>query len=172
MSRQGIRARSSRGPPKLRQATLFCPLTCSMIMGLRVSAPRSKIEKRARMHASACQSVGSLRAKTAVRLEMETKSSRSILINKLLLCLVPSVFLGQRPRTSMVKMTYSSCDIAQMCPRLPTPAGILWIPVFSVAVTLFSQESQFLFRRNFFKTSSGNLSVWALRRKLRMISIC
>ncbi len=32
--------------------------------------------------------------------------------------------------------------------RLPIPAGILWIPVFSVPVAFFSQESQFLFRRN------------------------
>jgi hypothetical protein len=30
----------------------------------------------------------------------------------------------------------------------------------------FSQESQFLFHRNFFRTSSGNLSVWGLCRKL------
>ncbi len=57
-------------------------------------------------------------------------------------------------------------------PRLNIPAGILRIPVFSVPVALFSQESLFLFRRNFFGTSSGNLSVWGLRRKLHRISIC
>ena len=33
---------------------------------------------------------------------------------------------------------------------LPNPAGILRIPVFSVPVALFPQESGFLFRRNFF----------------------
>jgi hypothetical protein len=32
-------------------------------------------------------------------------------------------------------------------PRLPFPAGILRIPVFSVPVALFPQESGFLFRR-------------------------
>jgi hypothetical protein len=41
------------------------------------------------------------------------------------------------------------------CARLPIPAGILLIPVFSAPVALFSQESRFLFRRNFFGTSSG-----------------
>jgi hypothetical protein len=56
--------------------------------------------------------------------------------------------------------------------RLPIPAGILRIPVFSAPVALFSQESQFLFHRNFFGMSSGNLSVWGLHRKLRRISIC
>ncbi len=116
ISRHQIRARSPGGPPKLQQATLFCPHTCLMITGVRASTPRSKIEKRARMHVSACQSVDSLRAKTAVRLEMETKSLRSKLINKLSLCLVPCIFPGRRPRTSMVKMTYSSCDMGQLCP--------------------------------------------------------
>jgi hypothetical protein len=56
------------------------------------------------------------------------------------------------------------------CParaRLPIPAGILRIPVFSAPVAFFSQESRFLFRRNFFGMSSGNLSVWGLHRKLR-----
>ena len=33
-------------------------------------------------------------------------------------------------------------------PRLHIPAGILRIPVFSVPITCFSQESQFLFRSN------------------------
>ena len=46
--------------------------------------------------------------------------------------------------------------------RLHIPAGILRIPAFSVPVALFSQESRFLFRHNFFRTSSGNLSVWGL----------
>ena len=35
-------------------------------------------------------------------------------------------------------------------PRLHIPAGILRIPVFSVPVALFPQESRFLFRRNLF----------------------
>ncbi len=56
--------------------------------------------------------------------------------------------------------------------RLVIPVGILRIPVFSAPVALFSQESRFLFRRNFFGSSSGNLSVWGLHRKLRRISIC
>ena len=51
-------------------------------------------------------------------------------------------------------------------PRLPIPAVILRIPVFSIPVALFSQESRFLFRRNFFLTPSEILSVLGLRRKL------
>jgi hypothetical protein len=47
--------------------------------------------------------------------------------------------------------------------RLHIPAGILRIPVFSVPVALFPQESGFLFRRNFFFTPSGILSVPGLR---------
>jgi hypothetical protein len=46
--------------------------------------------------------------------------------------------------------------------RLPIPAGILRISVFFAPVAFFSQESRFLFRCNFFGTSSGNLSVWGL----------
>jgi hypothetical protein len=48
-------------------------------------------------------------------------------------------------------------------PRLVIPAGILRIPVFSSPVALFSQESQFLFLRNFLGTPSGILSVPGLR---------
>jgi hypothetical protein len=62
--------------------------------------------------------------------------------------------------------------ISQKRARLPIPAGILLIPVFSTPVALFSEESRFLFRHNFFGTHSGNLSVWGLRRKLCRISIC
>jgi hypothetical protein len=51
--------------------------------------------------------------------------------------------------------------------RLVIPAGILGIPVFSVPVALFSQESRFLFCRNFFGTPSRILSVWGLRRMIR-----
>ncbi len=39
-----------------------------------------------------------------------------------------------------------------LVPRLVIPAGILRIPVFSVPVHFFSQESRFLFRRNFIGT--------------------
>ncbi len=52
----------------------------------------------------------------------------------------------------------------KLVPRLVIPAEILWI---SVPVALFSQESRFLFPRNFFGTPSGILSVWGLRRMLR-----
>ena len=51
--------------------------------------------------------------------------------------------------------------------RLHIPAGILRIPVFSVPVALFPQESGFLFRHNFCFTPSGILAVPGLRRKLR-----
>ena len=50
--------------------------------------------------------------------------------------------------------------------RLPIPAGILRIPVFSVPVALFSQESQFLFRRNIILSPSEILSVWGQHRRL------
>ena len=59
-------ARSPRGPPKLRWTTSFSPQTFRMIVGVRASAPRRRIAKRARIHASIFLSVGSLRAKTAV----------------------------------------------------------------------------------------------------------
>ncbi len=52
-------------------------------------------------------------------------------------------------------------------PRLHIPVGILRIPVFSVPVALFPQESRFLFRRNLFFTPSEIRSVWGLRRMLR-----
>jgi hypothetical protein len=42
---------------------------------------------------------------------------------------------------------------------LVIPTGILRIPVFSSPVALFSQESRFLFLRNFLGTPSGILSV-------------
>jgi hypothetical protein len=56
---------------------------------------------------------------------------------------------------------------AMAAARLPIPAGILRIPVFSAPVALFPQESRFLFCRNFFFTTSEILSVWGLCRKLR-----
>jgi hypothetical protein len=49
--------------------------------------------------------------------------------------------------------------LEKLVPRLVIPVGILRIPIFSAPVALFSQESRFLFHRNFFGTSSGNLSV-------------
>jgi hypothetical protein len=81
---------------------------------------------------------------------------------------LPPFYLVSTTSKSMV----DNGIIALLNPRLHIPAGILGIPVFSVPVAFFSQESRFLFRRNFFRTSSGNLSVWGLRRKLRRISIC
>jgi hypothetical protein len=42
---------------------------------------------------------------------------------------------------------------------LVIPTGILRIPVFSSPVALFSQESRFLFLRNFLGTPSGILPV-------------
>ena len=50
-------------------------------------------------------SEGLLREKTAVRFVRDTKFSRSMFTNKLLLLCVPCVFQGQRPRTSMAKRT-------------------------------------------------------------------
>ncbi len=65
--------------------------------------------------------------------------------------------------------TRGSCVvISSLCAsRLVIPAGILRIPVFSAPVALFSKESRFLFRWNFFGTPSGILSVWGLRRMIR-----
>jgi hypothetical protein len=51
----------------------------------------------------------------------------------------------------------------QLWTRLVIPVGILRIPVFSSPVALFSQESRFLFLRNFLGTPSGILSVLGLR---------
>jgi hypothetical protein len=79
MSWRRMMARLPRGPPKLHQTTSFSPQTVRMIVGVRVSAPRRRIAKQARIHASIFLSVGSLRAKTAVRLVRETKSSSSML---------------------------------------------------------------------------------------------
>ncbi len=94
-------AKLPHDPPRLQQTTAFAPHTLLMIVGVRAFTPRSRIEKRARMRASACQSAGPLSVKTVVRLESETKSSRSMFTNKLSLYFVPCVFPGQRPRTSM-----------------------------------------------------------------------
>ncbi len=83
MRRRRMMARLPRGPPKLRQTTLLSPQTVWMIVGVRASAPRRRIPKRVRIHASIFLSVGLLRAKTEVRLVRETKSSRSMLITPL-----------------------------------------------------------------------------------------
>ena len=58
----------------------------------------------------------------------------------------------------------------QATTRLPNPAGILRIPVLSVPVALFPQESGFLFRRNFFLPPQESCLYRAYvrsRRKLR-----
>jgi hypothetical protein len=85
----------------------------------------------------------------------------------------PRVVATSPPSTSP---TCSTSTVVRPPPqpaaRLVIPVGILRIPVFSAPVMLFSQESQFLFRRNFFGTLSGKLSVWGIRRKLGRISIC
>ena len=52
-------------------------------------------------------------------------------------------------------------------PWLPIPAGILRIPVFSVPVARFEQESRFLFRRNLGRKDIRIRSVWCLHRMLR-----
>ncbi len=70
-----------------------------------------------RMCASAHWSVGSLRAKTVVRSEIETYSLSSMLRKERSLCLVPSSFPCQRPITRIKKMVYLlSSVMAQLQP--------------------------------------------------------
>ena len=100
MSRRPVRARSPCGPPRLRRTTSFPPHTLVMIFGVRASAPSSRREKRASLHARVRLLSGSSRAKTAVRLEITTKSSKSMLTRERSLGLVPCCLLGRSPRTS------------------------------------------------------------------------
>ncbi len=60
------------------------------------------------------------------------------------------IFLKDLTRKAPVRSVY-------MVPRLHISAGILRIPAFSVPVAFFSQESRFLFRRNFFRTVTTSL---------------
>jgi hypothetical protein len=76
MSRRRTRARSPREPPRFRRTMSFSPQTCRMILGVRASAPNSRREKRASLHARYLRLSGSSRVNTAVRLEITTKSSR------------------------------------------------------------------------------------------------
>ena len=88
MRRRWMMARLPCGPPKLCQTTSFSPQTVRMIVGVRASAPRRRIAKRVRKHASIFLSVGTLRAKTVERLVREMKSSRRMLTKELSLRLV------------------------------------------------------------------------------------
>jgi hypothetical protein len=54
---------------------IVCPHTLAMILGVRASAPRRRRERQASMRARARPSLGSLRAKTAVRLVWYFESS-------------------------------------------------------------------------------------------------
>ncbi len=89
-----MRARSPRRPPKLQQGSLFFPHTQAMILGVSASAPRSKREKQTSMRARARQSSDSLRAKTAIRLEIVTKSLRSIFTKEDSFLFTPCCLLG------------------------------------------------------------------------------
>ena len=60
MRRHWMIARSPHGPSKLNRTTSFSPQTVQMIEEVRASAPRRRITKRARIHASIFLSVGSL----------------------------------------------------------------------------------------------------------------
>ncbi len=82
------------------------------------------------------------------------------------------LFITMAGRSALSYLASSISMILLVASRLHIPTGILRIPVFSVPVAFFSQESRFLFRCNFFRTSSGNLSVWGQCRKLHSISIC
>jgi hypothetical protein len=53
--------------------------------------------------------------------------------------------------------------------RLPIPAGILRIPVFSAPVAFFQRNHISCSAVTFLEPPSGNLSVWGLCRKLRRI---
>ncbi len=59
-------------------------------------------------------------------------------------------FTGVRGGQRVTTGEFDDFSYRRHSARLPIPAGILRIPVFSVHVALFSQESRFLFRRNFF----------------------
>ena len=74
-------ARPVEWPPPQRRSPCkhpSSPHTRAMILGVSASTPRRKREKRASMRTRARQLSGSLRAKTVVRLEIVTKSSRNI----------------------------------------------------------------------------------------------
>jgi hypothetical protein len=51
-------AKSHLGLPRFGRSTSSCPHTRSTIAGVRASTPSIKREKHAKMHASACLSVG------------------------------------------------------------------------------------------------------------------
>ena len=108
MRRRRTRARSPREPPRFRRTISFSPQSRRMILGVRASAPNSRREKRASLHARYLRLSGSSRVNTAVRLEITTKSSRSILRNERSLGAVPCIFVGRSPSTRCANMRTSS----------------------------------------------------------------
>ena len=106
--RRWTRARSPREPPRFRRTTSFSPQTRRIILGVRASAPNSRREKRASLHARNLLSSGSSRVKTAVMLEITTKSSRSRLRKERSLGAVPCFLVGVRPSTRCANILNSS----------------------------------------------------------------
>ncbi len=88
------------------------------MFGVRASAPSSSREKRASRRARVLLSLGSPRAKAAVRLVITTKSSKSILTRERSLGLVPCCLPGPSPRTSRENMSNSSLSMAQLEPQM------------------------------------------------------
>ena len=111
MSQRRTRARSPRGLPRFRRTTSFSPHTLATIYGVRTSAPSSRREKQASRHARARLPSGSSRAKTAVRLEITTKSSRSMLSKEHSFGSVPCCLAGGGPSTSWANMWNSSISM-------------------------------------------------------------
>jgi hypothetical protein len=103
-----------------------------------------------------------------------SKDFNSVKISTSSLSTVIKVVVTTTPRVAIdPRMEFSAAyQVFDFEARLPIPAGILRIPVFSAPVVFFSEDSQFLFCHNFFGTPSGNLSVWGLHRKLCRISNC
>ncbi len=103
MSLRRVRARSPRGPPRLRRTTSFPTHTLAMIFGVRASAPNKRREKQASLRARVRQSSGSLRAKTAVRFKITRKSSRSMLRRERSLGSVSMLFARTKPKNQLSK---------------------------------------------------------------------
>jgi hypothetical protein len=70
-------------------------------------------------------------------------------LHKYIMLVVDVMFVNGLPFLVTSPRGLSLVTIEHLPSRLPIPAGILRIPVFSVPVAPFSQESRFLFRRNF-----------------------
>ena len=138
MSRRWTRARSPRGLPRFRRTTSFSPHTLVTIFGVRASAPSSRRERRASRRARVRLSSGSSRAKTAVRLEIATKSSRSMLSREHSLGSVPCCLPGLRPKTSRANMQNSSLSMWQLEPQMASssvlPLGVPPSPTVEAVV--------------------------------------